>query len=252
LKVIFLGTNGWYDSPTGNTISTLVVTKSCAIILDAGFGIVKADRYIDQNKPVYIFLSHLHLDHTVGLHALAKFRLKKKLKICVPDGLTKDLNGFFAQPLTMPISRFPFKAQIVPVKEAKVYSDNCFSGVSVQARELTHASLCFGYRFELENKVISYCTDTGVCDNALKLAQGADLLITECALKKGQPDEGWPHLDPLQAASLANKAQAKKLALTHFDAFNYKTLKERKVAQAHARKIFPQAYAVCDGTQITL
>jgi ribonuclease BN (tRNA processing enzyme) len=36
MKIIFLGTNGWYDTKTGNTVSTLIVTKEHNIVLDAG------------------------------------------------------------------------------------------------------------------------------------------------------------------------------------------------------------------------
>ena len=41
MKITFLGTNGWYDSATGNTPSALIDTKDYYIILDAGFGIHK-------------------------------------------------------------------------------------------------------------------------------------------------------------------------------------------------------------------
>jgi ribonuclease BN (tRNA processing enzyme) len=36
MKIIFLGTNGWYDTKTGNTVSILIVTKEHNIVLDAG------------------------------------------------------------------------------------------------------------------------------------------------------------------------------------------------------------------------
>jgi hypothetical protein len=52
VKIIFLGTNGWYDSETGNSICTLIDTQDHYIILDAGNGIYKADRYIKKDKPV--------------------------------------------------------------------------------------------------------------------------------------------------------------------------------------------------------
>lgn len=54
MRIIFLGTNGWYDTDTGNTTCALIDTKSCYIILDAGNGIYKADKYIKENKPVYL------------------------------------------------------------------------------------------------------------------------------------------------------------------------------------------------------
>lgn len=81
MKVTFLGTNGWYDTVTGNTCSVLVQSAEYDIIFDAGNGIAKADRYITQKKPVYLFLSHFHIDHIAGLHTLCKFRLRKGLKI---------------------------------------------------------------------------------------------------------------------------------------------------------------------------
>ncbi|MFX1587847.1 MAG: MBL fold metallo-hydrolase, partial [Promethearchaeota archaeon] len=63
MRVIFLGTNGWYATDIGNTVSTLIDSKNYYIILDAGDGIYKIDQYIKNNKPIIVLLSHLHLDH---------------------------------------------------------------------------------------------------------------------------------------------------------------------------------------------
>ena len=84
MQVTFLGTNGWFDTAAGNTVSVLVQSEEYDIIFDAGNGIAKADRYITQKKPVYLFISHLHIDHIAGLHTLVKFRLKKGLHV-YPD-----------------------------------------------------------------------------------------------------------------------------------------------------------------------
>ncbi len=64
---------------------------------------------------------------------------------------------------------------------------------------LAHPVPCFGFRIVIDGRVIAYCTDTGVCKNAISLAQNADLLITECGLKPGQESPGWPHLNPENA-----------------------------------------------------
>lgn len=247
MKVIFLGTNGWFDTKTGNTVCTLIQSKSCNIILDAGMGLAKADKYLDQLKPTYIFLSHLHLDHIAGLHALAKFKLPKGITVFVPKQHKKALNAYINQPFTVPVKHLPFKLNILEAK-----SSFSVSGVKIQTQPLLHSSTCLGYRMSFEKKVISYCTDTGLCDNALVLADKADLLITECALRHGQDDEGWPHLDPEHAATIAKQSNAKKLVMTHFDANNYQTLKARQTAQMHARKIFSKSTAACDGLKITL
>ena len=54
MQVIFLGTNVWYDSPTGNTICTLINSDKYHIILDSGNGLYKAGRYYKIRKVSYI------------------------------------------------------------------------------------------------------------------------------------------------------------------------------------------------------
>jgi ribonuclease BN (tRNA processing enzyme) len=241
MQVIFLGTNGWFDTATGNTVSVLVSADEYDIIFDAGNGIAKADRYISQEKPVFLFLSHFHIDHIAGLHTLVKFRLKKGLKIfCLPGGAAL-LHTFVGEPFTVPLEKLPYPAHAIELEE----------GIHklpfvVECRPLVHPAPCYGYRIEIEEKVITYCTDTGVCDNAVHLARGADLLITECALRPGEESEGWPHLNPEDAIGIAKKAGAKRLALMHFGAEVYKTLDERKAVQEQFESLCPGLIAATD------
>jgi ribonuclease BN (tRNA processing enzyme) len=223
MKVIFLGTNGWYDTATGNTASVLIRSESFDILLDAGTGIAKADRYTTQEKPALLFLSHFHIDHIAGLHTLVKFRFRQGLNIfCLPGGRGL-LNTFVAEPFTIPLADLPYPAHVIELNE----------GVhrvpfTVECRPLVHPAPCYGYRLEVDGKVITYCTDTGACDNAVALARDADLLITECSLKPGQVSADWPHLNPQDAIRIAKKAKAKRLALVHFGAEVYHTLDERR------------------------
>ncbi len=89
MRLIFLGTNGWYDTPTGNTLCILLETQKETIILDAGNGLHKIDRYLNPAKPIYLFLSHFHLDHVVGLHILNKFNLSRGMDVYGPPGAKK-------------------------------------------------------------------------------------------------------------------------------------------------------------------
>ena len=109
-----------------------------------------------------------------------------------------------------------------------------------------------GYRIELNGKIISYCPDTGYCENAVELSKNADLLIAECAYKSGQKSIKWPHLNPEAAAKIAKKAKAKKLALVHFDAYLYKTLDERKEAEIIAQRTFKNTFAAMDNLSISI
>ncbi len=222
MKVVFLGTNGWYDTDTGNTICTLVETRDYYILLDAGNGIHKAGDYMKETKPVHLFLSHFHFDHLAGLHILAKFNHCKGMDIYGQPGTKEALNGILKHPYTLPLDELSYKTQVYDL-----HSGRHKVPYTVECRPLIHADPCYGYRFEIDGKVLAYCTDTGYCENAVKLASAADLLIAECSFKKGQKNINWPHLNPEDAVRIASIAGAKKLALTHFDADIYRSIEER-------------------------
>jgi len=242
MKVIFLGTNGWYDTKTGNTICVLIDAPEAYVVLDAGTGLYKLDQYIkDRKKPIYLFLSHFHLDHLIGLHTMAKFRFKQGLTIVGQKGTKRILSQLVRQPFTLALKDLKTKVKVRELGSRRVCP------FLESALKLDHVSSCYGFRFKLGGKIISYVPDTGPCDNALKLAQGAALLITECAFKAGQTSLAWPHLNPLTAAKLANKVKADRLLLVHFDAALYRTIKERGEAEQAARRIHRNTVATKDG-----
>jgi len=243
LEVIFLGTNGWYDTLTGNTICILIRAKDCHIIFDAGYGLYKADRYIEEgdDRPVYLFLSHFHLDHIVGLHTLTKFRFPGGLTIIGPKSSRDILDIILNDPFTISLKDLPYPAKAIELPE-----ERDLLPITVTAKPLRHASFTLGYRIELEGRTISYCPDTGYCANAVELSAAADLLIAECAYKSGQSNESWPHLNPETAARIAKEAGALRMALVHFDAGTHPTMADRRDSEMAARKIFPEAFATID------
>lgn len=234
MKVTFLGTNGWYDTITGNTCSVLIQSEQYDIILDAGNGIAKADHYINQEKPVYLLISHFHLDHITGLHTLVKFNFRKGLNICGQPGTSETLNSIIREPFTVPFAKLPYKVNFIELAEGEHSIP-----FHVECRMLLHPVPCFGYRIILDDTVITYCTDTGFCDNAILLARNADLLITECGLLPGEQSPEWPHLNPETAILIAKKSNARRLALMHFGAEVYKTQDDRARVKRDCNSAFP-------------
>ncbi|MDD5168774.1 MAG: MBL fold metallo-hydrolase [Syntrophales bacterium] len=247
LKVIFLGTNGWYDSITGNTICVLIETPLYNIIFDAGYGLSKLDAYIaaDDDRPAYLFISHFHLDHVAGVHTLAKFKFPGGLNLCIPKGTRSVLETLINQPFTMPLAELPY-----PVRVLDLPDELSVLPFHAEAKPLRHASFTMGYRVEVDERIITYCPDTGYCDNAVDLSRSADLLIAECAFASGREDETWPHLNPESAARIAFEAKARRLVLVHFDAEQYPTLMDRERAASAAQKTFPNTTASKDGMEL--
>jgi len=246
MKLHFLGTNGWYDTSLGNTLSILLDTDKAYIVFDAGGGFYKLDRYIKENKPIIVLLSHFHLDHIIGLHTLAKFNFKQGMKIFGPRGVKKIFSTLINAPYSMPVNKLKIKLVV------NEFMNNLKLPVNIEYRKLRHVGSCYGYRVSVDNKALAFCTDTGPCRNLDLLAKGADILITESSLPAGKIDNHWPHLNPQQAALIAKQAKVKKLFLAHFDAGVYLTNQDRILAQKSARKIFADTWAAKDGLSVRI
>jgi len=253
MKIIFLGTNGWYTSPTGNTACILIDSNNYYVVLDAGNGIYKLDKYIKEDKPIFLFVSHFHVDHVSGFHTLAKFKFSQGLNVCVAKDRKKDFDAFVNPPYTIGIKDKPENIGKLSyeIRVHELMENNNNLPFPVSCVELFHAYRGHGYRFELDRKIIAYSGDTGICDNSVRLAKDADLLIHECSYYKYK-DDPWGHVDPIQAATLAKQASVKKLILTHFDASIYTTFEKRKEAEKKARKIFPNTIVAQDDMVINL
>jgi len=102
----------------------------------------------------------------------------------------------------------------------------------------------------VEGKKIVYVTDTEPCDNIVKLAKGADLLIMEATYSSQLQEkaEEYGHLTAKEAGMLANQAGVKKLILTHFSQ-RYKNVKE---LEEDARQVFDDTEAAEDFMKVRL
>jgi ribonuclease BN (tRNA processing enzyme) len=247
MRIVTLGTNGVCATKTGNTSCILLDTEECYVILDAGDGIHKAKEYLKEAKPTHIFLSHFHLDHIFGLHLLDEFEFESPLRIYGKRGAKEALNLIINKPFSRPLGELPYEVRIEELDEGEHGSP-----FRLSCRLLPHKDPSLGYRLELDGKTIAYCTDTGPHENILELARGADVLISECALKPGRMSEEWPHMNPEEAARVAKGANVKLLILTHFNAAEYKTMKEREEGGERAKGIFKDSIVAVDGMELEL
>jgi Metal-dependent hydrolases of the beta-lactamase superfamily III len=224
----------------------LIRTRNENVILDAGLGLYKIHSLITNDKPIYLFISHYHLDHIFGVHTLPLFDFRQGIQVYGPSGIKKYFGGLIRGPYTLPLGKLRTKVCLNDLAAGKR------PPFDLEFRKLRHPALCYGYRFKLEGKVVTYCTDTGMNGNIVRLAKGADLFISECSLKPGQQQKSWGHMNPELAGSAAKEAGAKKLVLTHFAADIYTGKKDRAVALTAARRVFKRTTVACDGMMIEL
>ncbi len=120
--------------------------------------------------------------------------------------------------------------------------------VAVGERVYTQADVAGAPRKPI---IISYTTDTVCFDEIADFAKNADLMVCEGMygdMEKADKMMVRGHMVFLQAASLAKKANAKRLWLTHYSP----ALKNPKDFEASAKAIFPNTLTPVDGERITL
>jgi len=93
-------------------------------------------------------------------------------------------------------------------------------------------------------QVFAFVVDTRLCEGAVALAEGADLLVCESTFLEIDADlaAAYGHLTAAQAARLAVEAGARRLVLTHFS----QRYTDEAAFAAEAGEIFPDVVVVRD------
>lgn len=114
------------------------------------------------------------------------------------------------------------------LKELQQGKDITFNTKKIKAKDVTYIE---------KGKKIAFVLDTKINDNAIALAKNADLLVCEATYASSEKDYAaeYKHLTSEQAATIAKKANVKKLALTHIGQRYEHNL---SIIEKEAKKIF--------------
>ncbi|MBN2413881.1 ribonuclease Z [candidate division KSB1 bacterium] len=95
-------------------------------------------------------------------------------------------------------------------------------------------------------RTIVFCTDTRPCENTVKLAKNASLLIHDSTFSKKLTERAQKtfHSTSVQAAEIAVQAGVEKLFLWHLSIRHDENDEQEMLKEA--REIFPQTYLPCD------
>lgn len=266
MKITFWGTRGSYPIASPQTIKVGGRTSCVSVeidgrlfILDAGTGLIPLGEssQIQHYDQATILLSHLHLDHIIGIPFFKPIWLKDwsinfYSGMAKPyGGLEKTLERCFKPPyFPVPWKGFTAKRFCHDVNAGQILN---FGAVSVNAIDLDHPGGACGYRLSHQGRAIVYLTDTGHNDLSrpefARFSRDADLLIYDSTFTEAEfaHHTNWGHSTWEEATALAKAAKVRHLALFHHNPDHTDTEMYNILNQAQAR--FPDTILAIDGLE---
>ena len=260
MKVTLWGTRGSLASPGPETIryggnTPCVEVRSedgTVLVLDAGTGIRRlGDAIVEEIERVDVLLTHLHMDHILGLGFFEPFfRPNIDVHLWGPSSHQLDLHARLSRYLSPPL--FPVRLRDLPCQLTlhDVVSIGKFEigPFTIQADLVCHPGPTVGYRIEENGASFVYLPDhepaLGADDfpgdpdyvSGLGLARDADLLIHDTMYTTEEYPRyvGWGHSSLDDALAFARAAGVRRLVTFHHDPGHTDAELERQVEQAGA------------------
>lgn len=204
-------------------------------VVDCGSGVVHrmVELGLMPNEIDHLFITHLHSDHFIDLghFIVSRWMMSddRPWHIYGPEGTRKTVGQLLEllRPdleLRMQIRKVRRKMPDIRVHELTEGPALDIEGVAVTAFDVAHYPLdrAFGYRFETRDRRIVLSGDTSPCENLIRHAHRADILIHECVQfeKWTSPQIDRSHMDkshtsPEMLGLVARDAEAGLLVTTH-------------------------------------
>jgi len=238
MKVTFFGVRGSIPSPGINTVrfggnTPCIYINGDAgahVILDAGTGIrLLGNQLKNDDKPIYLLLSHRHWDHIQGF-PFFKPVYDHRTQIHVVCGLsgTKDNLSLLMQ-LSDPF--FPVSAEALPSFITLMHPDkatDAIPGINLSSVPINHPGGGTAYFFEADGSRLAYVTDnelfpptppTTPYERWVEYCSGLDCLIHDASYTDEELEsrKGWGHSSISQALQLGIDAGVRRLVLFHHE-----------------------------------
>jgi len=204
----------------GHTACIVIQTKAADIILDAGSGLGSfAPR---PHRPMVLLLSHLHLDHLIGLPASPLlYSADNRIHIYGPPGTQHALRTLLNPPFSpLPLDALPARLHITDIEAGATLHPSDLD-VRIDTHPLNHPGGCLAYRIGHHARNLVYATDhEHIADqdqSLIRFCHQTDLLILDAHFDASEAPrhQGWGHSDWQTAACLARLSQARRAALIH-------------------------------------
>ena len=216
-KVIILGSSNAVPSKDHENTHLVIIGEERTILVDCVSNpVVRLERAgVDFNDLTDIVITHFHPDHVSGVPLLLMdMWLMGRTKPINIYGLhytmdrLEDLMGFYSW------SEWPdfFSVGFYRLPEAEMAHVLDSDEFKINSSPVHHMIPTIGLRVESKKttKVLTYSCDTEPCEQTVRLAGGADILIHEAG------GASFGHSSAEQAGEVATKAEVGKLYLIHY------------------------------------
>jgi ribonuclease BN (tRNA processing enzyme) len=216
LEVSLIGTGTAIPVKGHSPASMLVYADGKRLLLDIGPGTLNRLEHagIHYNQIDELLLTHFHPDHSLDLATLLLIfnyapnaSRTRPFTITGPLGMEDFLKNLYAlYPDLLPIG---YQLHVHPVLR-----DNFEIGkIKIQTAPTGHTPDSVAYRIEFDGHSVVYSGDAAKNGELVNLADGVELLISECSYPAGWETED--HLNAESLGSLAASAEVKSLVVTH-------------------------------------
>ncbi len=256
-ELVVLGSAGWIPQSERMTTSLALRFEDVLFLFDAGTGLARLleDRHRHLipavDSPIHLFLSHLHLDHTIGLTFLPALWSNPTI-VHFPAPAVEEVagtsRGVFDLIFGGPFFPMAFRDLLPDISlEAMRPGEAQVEGHRISVRQQVHPGGSLGYRVD---DMLAFITDTAYDPAEADFARGVQVLIHEawdCELEGGpDPDSTGlnGHSSAEDAARVAKEATVGELLLSHLPPGNADCHAEML---ARAWAIFPTTELCVDG-----
>lgn len=241
ITVHFLGTRGSVPVNSedvavygGATACILVSLPEYDIVIDCGSGLILAEKYLtDKTKPLYILLSHPHIDHVLGLPASALlFDQNRAITLFAEPrgGLSAAeqisyLMSFPLWPVGIEAFAKSFKFSTIDRRENLIFGEKTACPTRVSMMDSNHPGGNTIFRLDIGEKSLVYATDFEHHEEAavelISFSKDCDLLIIDAQYtdEEYKDRKGWGHSTFNQSTNTAKACNAVKTRLFHHDPF---------------------------------
>jgi ribonuclease Z len=242
MQIIMLGTGAALPDPERcHTSILLTLNNGRHFLIDCGHGATRQLMRVNVNPAdvEHLLLTHLHHDHVCEFpfFVISSWILGRagSLDVRGPVGTKKlashlfeggafdaDIRARSAYPLRQ-ANIEAVRPTVTEFEPGLVFTDR---DINVTADFVDHIpteiSPCFGFRIEVEGKIVTFSGDTRPCEGIARLSRDADLLIHECTFteafiehRRNSKVGTFAHTSPSDLGRLAVESRVKQVVATH-------------------------------------